>query len=206
MLFKPFMREGFIPLPVAMISTVSASGIRNIAPYGCLMPILRPLDLVAVASAHRRDTLVNIRATGEFVVNLAGVDMADAVIPTARFSPPEADEFELAGLTARPSVEIAAPGIAGCYGWMECRLDKLYEEKAYVLIIGKVVRLEVDDAVLGEDGALDLERARPLMMTGSRQGMHFCTAAAIGRFEPFGAMAPNGRDPLASLYEDGAGK
>ena len=204
MLFKPFMRENFIPLPVALISTVSPDGIRNIAPYGCLMPILRPLDLMAVASAHRRDTLANIRATGEFVINLPGIGMADAVIPTARFSPPEADEFELAGLDPHPSTEIAPPGIAGCYAWMECRLDRLYEEKAYVLVIGKVVRLEVDDAALGEDGTLDLDRARPLMMTGSRRGMHFCAAAAIGRFEPFGAMAPGGRDPLAPLYAQDA--
>jgi len=117
MQFSPFLREGFIPLPVAMISTISADGVRNIAPYSCLMPVLRPLDLVALASALPRDTLANIRATGEFVINLPGTDLVDAVVPTARFSPPQADEFVLAGLTPRPSVVVKAPGIAGCYAW-----------------------------------------------------------------------------------------
>ena len=69
--FKPFMREGFMPLPVAFISTISKSGIRNVAPWSCVMPILRPLDLVCVASAKKRDTLNNIRETEQFVLNLA---------------------------------------------------------------------------------------------------------------------------------------
>ncbi|OPX34585.1 MAG: hypothetical protein B1H11_10650, partial [Desulfobacteraceae bacterium 4484_190.1] len=90
MLFKPFMREGFMPLPVTFISTISKDGIRNIAPYSCIMPVLRPLDLICLASARKRDTLVNIRETREFVVNMVGADFADKVIPTAKISPPEA--------------------------------------------------------------------------------------------------------------------
>ncbi len=202
MIFKPFMREGFMPLPVAFISTVSLSGVRNIAPYSCLMPVLRPLDLVCVASAHKRDTLVNVRETGQFVLNLPGADMADKVVPTARYSRPEVDEFIEAGLEARPSATIMAPGIAGCYAWMECELVREYEEPEYVLLMGRVTRLEVGDEFLTEDGALDLTAAKPLMMTGSRKGMRFCTAAEIGHFEPFGGMFPDGRDPLAGKYED----
>ena len=64
MLFKPFMREGFMPLPVAFVSSISPDGIRNIAPYSCIMPVLRPLDLICLASAARRDTLANIRGAG----------------------------------------------------------------------------------------------------------------------------------------------
>jgi hypothetical protein len=84
------------------------------------MPVLRPLDLICLASAKRRDTLVNIRETREFVVNLAGTDLADKVIPTAKYSPPEIDEFIEAKLEEKPSAIIKAPGIAGCYAWMEC--------------------------------------------------------------------------------------
>jgi flavin reductase (DIM6/NTAB) family NADH-FMN oxidoreductase RutF len=113
MIFKPFMREHFLPLPIAFLSTISAAGVRNIAPYGCIMPVLRPLDLICLASAHKRDTLKNIRDTGEFVVNLAGTDLADRVIPTAKYTPPEADEFLLASLIEKPSMHIRAPGIAG---------------------------------------------------------------------------------------------
>ena len=200
MIFKPFMREGFIPLPVAFISTISQTGVRNIAPYSCVMPVLRPLDLICVASAKKRDTLNNIKETGEFVLNMPGASFADKVIPTARFSAPEADEFELADLKAKPSHTIKAPGIAGCYSWMECRLEKTYDEDHYILIMGKVLRLEVDDAVVGPDGALDIDKAEPLMMTGSKKGMHFCTVRGIDRFEPFSAMFPKGKDALEEKY------
>ena len=202
MILKPFKREAFIPLPVTFISTISADGVRNIAPYSCVMPVLRPLDLVCLASALKRDTLNNIRATGEFVINLPGADLADKVIPTARFSPPEADEFVLAGLEEKPSTVIRAPGIKGCYAWMECRLYKEYVEPQYVLIMGQVVHLEVADAVYLPDGSVDLEKARPLMMTGSNRGMKYCTAREIGKFESFGAMFPDGKDPLAGKYAD----
>ncbi|MFH1139655.1 MAG: flavin reductase family protein [Pseudomonadota bacterium] len=200
MLFKPFMREGFMPLPVCFISTISVAGVRNIAPWSCVMPVLRPLDLILAASAVKRDTLDNIRATAQFVLNLAGTDLLDKVTPTARYSRPEEDEFLLAGLEEKPSVVVKAPGVAGCYAWMECELVKEYAEDRFVLLLGRVLRLEVRDDVLKEDRSLDLDKARPLMMTGSERGMNFCTAADLGRSEPFGAMFPNGLDPLAALY------
>ena len=200
MILKPMMREGLIPLPVAFISTISADGVRNIAPYACVMPVLRPLDLICIASAFKRDTLANINATGQFVINMVGAEFSDKVIPTARFSPPEADEFELAGLGEKPSESVRPPGIAGSYAWMECELFKLYEEAQYVLVMGKVVRLEVDDAVIGADGEFDASRARPLMMAGTRKGMQFCTVADIDHFEPFSAMFADGRDPLEKHY------
>lgn len=201
MIVKPFKREAYIPLPVAFISTLSVDGIRNIAPYSCIMPVLRPLDLICLASALKRDTLNNIRATREFVINLPGTDLADKVIPTARFSPPEADEFLLANLEEKPSATIKTPGIKGCYAWMECQLYKEYVEPIYILIVGQVVRLEVADAVYLPDGSLDLAKAKPLMMAGSNKGMKYCTAVPTGGFEPFGAMFPNGKDPLAGKYD-----
>ncbi|GBC63337.1 flavin reductase family protein [Desulfonema ishimotonii] len=201
MIFKPFMREGFMPLPVAFISSISQEGIRNIAPYSCIMPVLRPLDLICLASARKRDTLVNIRENREFVVNMVGADFSDKVIPTAKFSPPEADEFELAGLDEKPSETIRAPGIAGSYAWMECELYREYEEPDYILLMGKVLRLEVADEALSPEGDLDIRKTQPLMMTGSKKGMNFCTVADIGQFEPFGAMFPDGKDPMSEKYK-----
>lgn len=200
MIFESFMRESFIPLPVAFVSSLSAAGVRNIAPYSCLMPVLRPLDLICLASALKRDTLDNIRATGEFVVNLVGADFTEKVIPTARCSESEQDEFELAGLEAKPSETIAAPGIVGSYAWLECELAKELREPGFTLILGRVKRLEVADDVLTSEGRLDVERARPLMMTGSKTGMHFSTLADLGYFEPFGAMFLDGNDPLSRKY------
>ena len=200
MIFKPFMREGFMPLPVTFISTISRDGVRNIAPWSCVMPVLRPLDLVLAASAKKRDTLNNIRETGEFVLNLAGANMADKVIPTARHTPPDDDEFISAGLEEKPSETIKAPGIAGCYAWMECELAKEYDEDRFVLLLGRVLRLEVLDEVLDEEGSLDVAKAKPLLMTGGGKGMNYCTARELGKSETFGAMFSDGKDPLAGLY------
>jgi len=205
MIFKPFMREGFMPLPIAFISTQNPDKVRNIAPYSCIMPVLRPLDLICLASAEKRDTLDNIRETKEFVVNLVGQDFRDKVISTARFSKPEEDEFELAGLTPKPSAMVGAPGIAGAYAWMECCLAGFHKGPGYTLVMGKVLRLEVDDACLTPEGTLNLDQTKPLMMFGGNKGMHYCTTADLNQFDPFGAMFPDNRDPLAPAYEDGNG-
>ncbi|WP_300671881.1 flavin reductase family protein [Desulfoluna sp.] len=198
MILKPFMREGIMPLPVSFISTISKEGIRNIAPYSCIMPVLRPLDLICFASAEKRDTLINIRETGEFVINLPGIDFEEKVIPTAKMSAPEIDEYELAHLEEKPSQTIKAPGIQGCYAWMECRLEKEFKEANYSLVMGKVLRLEVKDEVLDDNHHLNPFAANPLMMTGSQKGMHFCTIRETNGFEPFAAMFPTGVDPVTA--------
>ena len=208
MILDNYKRESLMPLPVVFISTRSEDGIRNIAPYSCVMPVLRPLDLVCVASAKKRDTYVNIKNTEEFVLNMAGVNMADKVIPTALHVPFNVDEFELAGLEERPSKKVKAPGIEGCYAWMECKLHKIYEEVyeglPYLLIVGKVVHLEVEDSIYNkEDGSWDVEKAKPLMMTGSDHGMQFSTVSDIGKFKPYGAMFKSGKDPLSGMSKKG---
>lgn len=206
MILENFKRESLIPLPVAFISTISEDGIRNIAPYSCVMPVLRPFDLICVASAKMRDTFVNIESTEEFVINMPGVNMVDKVMPTASHVPFDVNEFELANLNEKPSKKVKAPGVEGCYAWMECKLHNIYEEEyggfPYLLIMGKVVHLEVDDEIYNsEDGSWDISKAKPLMMTESDQGMHFCTVKDISKFEPYGAMFENGEDPLAGMYK-----
>jgi flavin reductase (DIM6/NTAB) family NADH-FMN oxidoreductase RutF len=206
MQLKNFKRESIIPLPVTFISTISQEGVGNVAPYSCLMPVLRPFDLICVATAGTmRDTFDNIKSQKEFVINLPGAEMAGKVIPTAKFVPPEVNEFELAELEEKPSHELKTPGIKGCYAWMECKLHKIiaeeYDNFPYALVLGKVVHLEIrDDIYNPENGSWDVEKAKPLMMTESDRGMHFCTVKDIGWFEPYGAMFDNGKDPLGEMY------
>nr|WP_243686855.1 flavin reductase [Methanobacterium formicicum] len=119
MQIKNFKRESIIPLPVTFISTLSPDGVKNVAPYSCIMPILRPFDLICVATAGvMRDTFDNLRAREEFVISLPGMDLADKVMPTAKFVPPEVNEYELAGLDEKPSQKIETPGVeAVTPGW-----------------------------------------------------------------------------------------
>jgi len=123
MILKPNQRSQIMPLPVVLISTISKDGVHNAAPWSCVTPILRPLDEVLIASWLKRDTLENIRQTGEFVINVPPAGMEEAVMICARNFPPEIDEFEEAGLAARPSTKVKSPGIEGLpgLGGVHCR-------------------------------------------------------------------------------------
>ncbi len=120
MILEPNKRENFIPMPVVLISTIDKDEVRNVAPYADVMPILRPWDLIAIASWIKRDTLTNIRETKEFVINVPTVDMVKEVMITSRNYPPEVDEFEIADLKPHPSKKVKPPGVEGCVAWMEC--------------------------------------------------------------------------------------
>jgi len=106
-----------MPLPVVLISTISKDGVHNAAPWSCVTPVLRPLDEVLIASWLKRDTLENIRQTGEFVINVPPAGMEEAVMICAKNFPPEVDELEKAGLQPRLSRKVRAPGIEGCLAW-----------------------------------------------------------------------------------------
>lgn len=194
---EPIKRECVFALPIALVSTIDRQGVRNLAPYSNLTPVLRSTDLIILASWHRRDTLRNIRANGEFVVSIPSVDLATKVMPTAMHYPPGVDEFEQAGLTPRSSRLVAPPGVAGCLAWLECRLFKQYIEKRYVLIVGQVVRLEIDERVMDKHGGMNLALARPLLASLDDQGVRYATACDLGWTEPYAAMFPSGKDPLS---------
>jgi flavin reductase (DIM6/NTAB) family NADH-FMN oxidoreductase RutF len=122
---------------MVLISTISENGVRNAAPWSNITPILRPLEEIVLASWLNRDTLDNIRETGEFVVNVPTADMAVAVKVCSRNYPPEVDEFEEAGLLPHPSAKVAPPGIEGCIAWMECKLVGEILRERFSLIVGR---------------------------------------------------------------------
>lgn len=185
---KPRMREQIMPQPVVLISTVSKSGARNVAPWSNITPILRPFDEIVLASWIKRDTLVNIRETGEFVVNVPHAGMVEEVMICSRSYPPEVDEFLEAGLTARPSSQVQAPGIAGCLAWAECVLVEEISRERYSLVIARVAHLEADDTCFNEDGEMDYERARPLSVMLGDKGMRFTSPVTSGRYADYAEM------------------
>ena len=121
---------------------------------------------------------------------------------TARHYPPDVDEFLEAGLIPRPSKTVSPPGIQGCLAWLECSLHRQYVEKEYVLLIGRVKHFEMDEHGTDANQGLDPATADPLMVLLNKNGMRFVTVRDTGRFEPYGAMFPDGRDPLAELYSE----
>jgi flavin reductase (DIM6/NTAB) family NADH-FMN oxidoreductase RutF len=145
---KPEMFKKLIPLPVTVITTVDKNGTANAAPYGCVMPILRPLDLIAIASALPRDTLRNIRETGEFVVNVIGKPGFKEAMLTAKNYPPGVDELEQVGIEVLPSKKTAPPRMKDALGWIEAVIDEELSRERFSLIIGKVVCAEINDAYI----------------------------------------------------------
>ncbi|MDD1723509.1 MAG: flavin reductase family protein, partial [Methanospirillum sp.] len=178
---EPQAREQVFPLPVVLISTISKTGIRNIAPYSNFSSILRGQDHVILASWMKRDTLDNIRETKEFVVNIPPASMVNEVMICSRHYPPEIDEFEKSGFDPHNSKEISVPGITGSLAWMECRLVEEIVREHYSLIIGSVLRLEVDESFFRPDGMMDYAKATPLSVMLGTEHMEFTYPVSCGR-------------------------
>jgi flavin reductase (DIM6/NTAB) family NADH-FMN oxidoreductase RutF len=142
---KPEMFKKMLPLPVTVITTIDAVGRANAAPYGCVMPILRPLDLITIASALPRDTLRNIRETGEFVVNVIGRPHFKEAMHTAKNYPPGVNELEEIGLESLASSKVKPPRMKDAIGWIEAILAEEILRERFSLVIGKVVCAEIND-------------------------------------------------------------
>ncbi|MDY6863833.1 MAG: flavin reductase family protein, partial [Thermodesulfobacteriota bacterium] len=140
---KPEMFKNFLPLPITLITTVDQKGIPNAAPYSCVMPILRPLDLIAIASALPHDTLKNIRHTKEFVVNVMGNPSFRETIKCAREYPPEKNELVEVDIETTSSKKVSPPRVKDAIGWIETRMEKEITGDNYSLIIGKVLFSEI---------------------------------------------------------------
>ena len=150
---EPKNFKKFLPLPLTLITTVDTENVPNAAPYACVMPILRPLDLIAVASGLPRDTLRNIRSTGEFVVNVMGRPTFRRAIKCAKHFPPEVDELKEMGLDTLPSKKVAPPRVKDAIGWIEAKLEEEHPGERHALIIARAVLTEVNDEYL-TDGEL----------------------------------------------------
>ena len=122
---SPF-KSCVVPRPIGWISTLSANGVPNLAPFSQFQNITYDPPIVMFAAnqrttAQRKDTVVNVEATGEFVWNMATYDLRDAVNLTSREFPPEVDEFEAAGLEKAPSLIVKPPRVEASPVHFECR-------------------------------------------------------------------------------------
>ena len=146
-----------VPRPIAFVSTISIDGILNLAPFSFFNAVAsNPPTIVFSSSRHtgnkRKDTLLNIEQTGEFVVNVVVDDIAEAINRTAAEFPAEVNEFEIAGLTPAASNLVKAPRVAESPVNMECKLQQVIPlgqgEHEHGLVIGEVVLMHVRDDIL----------------------------------------------------------
>ncbi len=168
-----------LPRPIAFVSSVDLDGVLNLAPYSFFtVASANPPILCFSASirepknglARHKDTLENIRLTGEFVVNVVSEDFVEKMNETAAQVPPSVDEFALSGLTPLASEVVRAPRVAESRVQMECRLVQIVEASKLPLggslVLGEVVRFHVADQVLAGEWRIDPDKLRAVGRMG----------------------------------------
>ncbi len=160
------------PRPIGWISSRSAEGMLNLAPYSFFNAFNYTPPLIGFASLGRKDTLRNIEETGEFVWNLATRPLAEAMNASCAAAPPEVDEFQLAGLATAPSRIVAVPRVADSPVSFECKCSQIIRlqgasgaETNSWLILGEVVGVHIAHSSL-RDGIYDTAGARPILRGG----------------------------------------
>jgi flavin reductase (DIM6/NTAB) family NADH-FMN oxidoreductase RutF len=164
-----FLISAVVPRPIAFVSTRAADGSVNLAPFSYFNAISSSPPLVGVAIVDRpgdeKDTLRNIRATGEFVVNLVCESMLPAMAKTAGDWPRGTSEFEIAGLTPAPSERVAPPYVLESPLQLECRLHREIPLGNAFLVVGEVVLARVSDDAITE-GRVDPVKLAPVGRLG----------------------------------------
>jgi flavin reductase (DIM6/NTAB) family NADH-FMN oxidoreductase RutF len=162
-----------VPRPIAWVSTIDGRGRANLAPHSYFNAVSSSPPILMFSSSHtsrfnadgRKDTLRNVEATAEFVVNIVSEDLLEAMNRTSAEVPPDVDEFILAGVTKHPSARIGPPRVGEAKVSLECRLNSLVEVGDATVIFGDVLLAHIDEGVW-RNGRVDAEALRPMSRLG----------------------------------------
>jgi flavin reductase (DIM6/NTAB) family NADH-FMN oxidoreductase RutF len=168
-----------VPRPIAWVSTLAADGTRNLAPYSYFNACSATPPIVHFTSTTSRDSIANVRATGEFVINVVSEDLAAAMRVSSAALHSGADEFEVARLQAAPSHTVSPPRVAGAKVALECRLRQLLEMGEGTIAFGDVLHVHVERSVW-RDGRVDPTLLRPV---GRLSGLHYATVSDVYSLE-----------------------
>ncbi len=146
-----------VPRPIAWVSTLAEDGTRNLAPHSYFNIVSSDPPVVHFTSSGEKDTLRNVRASGEFVVNIVTGDLAEQMNLTAADFPPGEDEFAWAGLEAAPSLIVKPPRVAAAKAALECRVHSELTIGIGTMTFGEVVHVSADDDLF-TDGRIAAER------------------------------------------------
>jgi flavin reductase (DIM6/NTAB) family NADH-FMN oxidoreductase RutF len=165
----PWLTAVVVPRPIAWVSSLSEDGVVNLAPHSFFTVASAEPPVVSFTSVGTKDSLRNVRATGEFVVNLAPRSLADQVNRTSTNFPPDVDELAVTGLTSEPSAVVRPPRVAESPVALECRTDGERSFGRSTVVFGRVVHLSVVRAVLAEDGLPDVRALDPATRLGREE-------------------------------------
>lgn len=170
-----------VPRPIGWISSLAPDGTPNLAPYSFFNGVSYtppqvmfsggPRPAPKGVGAGQKDSVTNIEATGEFVVNMATWDLREAMNKTSIDAPPGVDEFDFAGLTKEPAETVGVPRVKETPIHLECMYLQSVPLKANegfepnVIVIGEVTGIHIDDSVL-TDGLVDMAKVKPVGRLG----------------------------------------
>ncbi|WP_414902113.1 flavin reductase family protein [Sphingomonas flavalba] len=168
------------PRPIGWISTVDASGAANLAPFSYFnifssLPPILGFSCNSPEDREAKDTLANVRATHEFVYNMASLDLIEEVNASSTPLPAGEDEFTFAGLTKAPSVHVAPPRVAASPVSLECKVLQIIRfgegdgEIPTHVTFGQVVGVHVQERFVDEDGYFRTAAAQPVARLGGNQ-------------------------------------
>ncbi len=166
------------PRPIGWISSRDGKGNVNLAPYSFFNGFNYHPPIIGFSSTSWKDTVQNVKDTGEFVWNLATLDLAKHMNATAAHVAPDVSEFQIAGLTAVPGKLVNVPRVAESPVAFECKLTQIIqlenkegEKVKGWLTLGEVVAVHIDKAMI-KDGVYQTALARPIVRAG-RRGDYF---------------------------------
>jgi flavin reductase (DIM6/NTAB) family NADH-FMN oxidoreductase RutF len=170
-----WMISMIIPRPIAWVSTLSLDGRSNLAPFSFFTGVCaHPPTLVFCPANDRtgrkKDTLMNVESTREFVVNFVSCVLAERMNATSASLPYGESEFAKCGVEPVASTKVKPPRVAGSPVAFECRLDQVVRigegPLAGNAVFGRIIHLHVEDDVLGPNGLPDPQKLDPLARLG----------------------------------------
>jgi len=174
--FDPF-KSCTVPRPIGWLSSISETGVANLAPYSQWQNLTFDPPMVMFAAngypdGRRKDTVINAEQTGWFIWNMAVWDLREAVNLSAQAFPMEVDEFEMAGVTKGDCVDSSAPRVAESPCHFECRYLSTQRLRGNSnvgnvdVVFGEVVRIHIKDDIVTDSGKLDIEKIKPIARMG----------------------------------------
>jgi flavin reductase (DIM6/NTAB) family NADH-FMN oxidoreductase RutF len=167
-----------VPRPIAFVSTISLEGVTNLAPFSFFNAVCAEPPIVCFSVGNRvppKDTVANIRATGEFVVNIVSEAIAEQMNLCAGDYPAGVSEFEISGLTPEASDIVKPPCVSESPVNMECRLIQIVDcgtrSGGASLIVGEVVRFHFDRNI-AHNFRIDPAKLRAVGRMGGNQYIH----------------------------------
>ncbi|MFS3128605.1 flavin reductase family protein [Nocardioides sp. Bht2] len=165
----PLLTASVVPRPIAWVTSRSADGVGNLAPHSFYTVACANPPIVQFTSVGAKDTLRNVRETGEFVINLAGAAMVEAINGSSARYDAEVDEAQALDVRLEPSALVSIPRVADSPVSIECRLHSTIELGDSTLVLGDVVAVTVRREVLADDGLPDFAALQPLSRLGRNE-------------------------------------